>query len=258
MPGTTREGVTLYYKTVGAGETVAFVGEAGYGAWQWAWQYDRVAGPFEALVWDLRGTGRSDTPSGPYEVDAMADDLEAVLAAAGARRAHLVGAGLGGMVALRHARRHDRTATLSLFGTAAAGEQVEEHALRDLHAPANDPDALRESLRGAFSMEFLAETELIEQICEWRAEEDASREAFEAQVAAALAFETGPLYEMALPALVCHGLDDPVVPVDAGRRLGAELPRGTFEAVEGRHLCFVEHSRAVTDRLLEFLDEHSR
>jgi len=258
VPTTTHEGVTLYYDRAGRGETVAFVGEAGYGAWQWGWQYDRVAGPFEALVWDLRGTGRSDAPPGPYEVDTLADDLEAVLAAAGARRAHLVGAGLGGMVALRHARRHDRTATLSLFGTAPADERVTEHALRDLHAPADDPEALRESLRGAFSADFLAETKLIEQICEWRAEEDAGREAFEAQVGAALAFEAGPLHEVDLPVLVCHGLDDPVVPVDVGRELARELPRGAFEAVEGRHLCFVEHSRAVTDRLLEFLDGHTR
>lgn len=258
MPRTTREGVTLYYETAGAGETVAFVGEAGYGAWQWGWQYDRVAGPFEALVWGLRGTGRSDAPSGPYAVDTLVDDLEAVLAAADARRVHLVGAGLGGMIALRHARRYGRTATLSLFGTAPEGQQIEERALRDLHAPADDTEALRASLRGAFSPAFLEETALVERICGWRAEEDADRAAFEAQVAAALAFEAGPRYEVALPTLVYHGLDDPVVPVDVGQELAEELPRGTFEAVEGRHLCFAEHSRAVNDRLLDFLDEHSR
>jgi 3-oxoadipate enol-lactonase len=257
VPTTTRKGTTLHFDRAGAGETVAFVGEAGYGAWQWGWQYDRVAGPFEALVWDLRGTGRSD-PSGVYDVDAMADDLEAVLAAVDARRAHLVGAGLGGMVALRHARRHDRTATLSLFCTASDGGRVDAETLRGLHAPAEDTDALRESLSDAFSQPFLAQTALVEQICEWRAADDADREAFEEQVAAALAFEAGPLYEVDLPALVCHGLADPVVPAEAGRDLARALPRGSFEAVEGRHLCFAEHSRAVNDRLLDFLGEHSR
>ncbi len=258
MPTTTRDGVTLYYETAGTGETVAFVGEAGYGAWQWGWQYDGVAGPFEALVWDLRGTGRSDPPSGGYDVDAMADDLEAVLAAADARRAHVVGAGLGGMVALRHARRHDRVATISLLGTAQTGERVDAEALRALHAPPDDPVALRASLSGAFSPAFRDESSLVEQVCRWRAEDDADEDAFETQVAAALGFEAGPLYELSLPALVCHGLDDPVVSVDAGRHLADELPRGSFEAVEGRHLHFAEHSRAVTDRLFGFLDEHSR
>jgi pimeloyl-ACP methyl ester carboxylesterase len=257
VPETVHGGVTLHYDSAGAGETVAFVGAAGYGAWQWSWQYDHVAGPFEALVWDPRGTGRSDAPPGPYDVDTMADDLEAVLAATGTRRTHVVGAGLGGMVALRYASRHDRARTLSLLGTAPTGQHVDEGALRDLHAPADDPQALAESLSGALSPAFLDRTGLTGQLCEWRAEEDAGREAFEAQVAAALGFDAGPLHEVDLPALVCHGLDDPVVPASVGRDLAEDLPRGTFEATEGRHLCFAEHSRAVSDRLLGFLEEHT-
>jgi 3-oxoadipate enol-lactonase len=257
VPTTTSE-VTLYYETAGEGETVAFVGEAGYGAWQWGWQYPEVAGPFEAVAHDIRGTGRSDAPPGPYSVDALAADLDTVLAAVGARRVHLVGVGLGGMVALRHAREYGRAATLSLFGTAPNGETVDETALRALHAPSEDRDALRESLTGAFSEDFLERSETVEQICEWRAEEDADGEAFDAQVTAALSFDAGPLYELDLPALVCHGVKDTVVSVETGRALARELPHGTFEAVEGRHLCFIEHSRAVTDRLVTFLDEHSR
>jgi pimeloyl-ACP methyl ester carboxylesterase len=260
VPTTTREGTPLYYETAGSNSgdgTVAFVGEAGYGVWQWGWQYDRVAGPFEALAWDLRGTGRSGSPPESYNVDAMADDLEAVLGAVEARRAHLVGAGLGGMVALRHARRHDRAASLALFNTARAGARVDERALGSLYAPVDDPDALRDSLSGAFSPAFLDQAGLVRQLCEWRADDDADRAAFERQQHATLAFEAGPLYELTLPALVCHGLSDPVVPADAGRELAEALPNGSFEAVAGRHLCFAEHSRAVNDRLLAFLDEHS-
>jgi pimeloyl-ACP methyl ester carboxylesterase len=246
--------VSLYYEQAGSGETVAFVGEAGYGAWQWGWQHDAVAGPFEALVWDLRGTGRSDAPADSYDIDTLAADLEAVLSDSEARRAHLVGAGLGGMVALRHAREYDRTATLSLFGT-APGAAIDEDAFRALHA--EDEERLRESLAGAFSESF-RDREIIEQICKWRAQEDASAAAFDAQSTAALEFEPGPLYEQQLPTVVYQGLDDPVVPVAAGRQLAADLPRGTFEAVEGRHLCFIEHARAVNDRLVTFLDEHAR
>jgi len=250
----TRDGVSLYYEQAGSGETVAFVGEAGYGAWQWGWQHDAVAGPFEALVWDLRGTGRSDAPPSPYDVDTLAADLEAVLSDSGARRAHLVGAGLGGMVALRHARKYDRTATLSLCGV-APGETIDEAAFRALHA--EHSPAIRASLAGAFSASF-CDRSIVEQICEWRAQEDASAAAFEAQAAAALEFEPGPLYEQQLPTVVYHGVDDPVVPVPAGRHLAADLPRGTFEPVEGRHLCFIEHARAVNDHLVTFLDEHTR
>jgi len=256
MPTVTREGVDIHYETAGSGGTVAFVNDVGYGAWLWGWQQPAVAGERETLVWDLRGTGRSDTPPGPYDVDTLAADFEAVLADAGVRRAHVVGAGLGGMVALRHARRSDRPRTLTLFGTAPSGDAVDESALWDLHPATDDRDRLHASFGGAFTPAFRdARPDVIEQVCEWRAEGDAGEAGVAAQVHTAMSFEAGPLYEVTLPALVCHGLDDPVVPAHAGRRLAGDFPRGTFEPVEGRHLCFVEHARAVTDRLLAFLDD---
>jgi pimeloyl-ACP methyl ester carboxylesterase len=256
---TTDDGVTLYYETEGSGETVVFVDEAGYGAWQWGWQHRTITGPFETLVWDLRGTGRSDSPDGLYDVDRLARDLEAVIAATSARRVHLVGAGLGGMVALRYASEFNQAATLALFGTAPSDEAVDREALRALQPERDEPAQLRESLTGAFTDAFLREqSELVEQICEWRRAEDAAPDDFESQVAATCSFEAGPLYELTLPALVCHGVDDPVVELAAGRELAGDLPRGTFEAVEGRHLCFIEHARAVTDRLFAFLEDHAR
>lgn len=253
----TPDGQTLYYETAGTGETVALVGDAGFGAWQWAWQFDRLAGPYKALVWDMRGTGRSDAPPGPYTVDTLADDLEAVLDAIEGRRIHLVGAGLGGMVALRYARRAGNVASLALFGTAPDGSRLDKSALRDLYAPTDDAQALRDSLTGAFSADFLADEERVSRICDWRAAEDAPPAAVDAQVAAMTGFEAGPLHELTVPALVCQGSADPVVPVAVGQGLASDLPRGTFEPVAGKRLCFIEHSRAVTDRLFTFLDDHA-
>jgi 3-oxoadipate enol-lactonase len=257
MPTVTRDGVTLHYDTEGDGETVAFVPDAGYGAWQWGWQHGRVAGPREALVWDLPGTGQSSPSSGSVTVDSLAADFEAVLGDAGIRRAHVVGAGLGGMVALRHAREYDRARTLALFGTPASGEAVDGRALRELHPDTSDDTRFRESLDGALSSGFRdARPDLIDQICAWRREEDATGDPLATQLQAMLSFEAGPLYELTMPAVVFHGLDDPVVPARAGEALAGELPRGSYEPVEGGHLCFVEHARAVTDRLVAHLDEH--
>jgi 3-oxoadipate enol-lactonase len=268
MPTATNDGVDLYYETAGddaADETVVFVNTAGYGAWLWSWQYRRVAGPRTVLVYDHRGTGRSDAPPGPYDVDTLVADLAAVLSAHGARRVDLVGVGLGGAIALRYAREHGRARTLTLFGTAPSGEAIDGAALAALFTPVDtnedadaDDRACHESLSGALSPSFReASPETVERICAWRRDEDADRAAFEAQAAAWRAFESEPLYELTLPALVFHGVDDPVVPSAAGETLAEELPRGTFVPVEGRHLGFIEQSRAVTDRLLDFLDERA-
>jgi pimeloyl-ACP methyl ester carboxylesterase len=256
MPTANNDGTALYYETDGEGETVAFVGDAGYGAWLWGWTAPAVTGPFEALVWDLRGTGRSDAPVGPYDAATLAADLEAVLSDAGVRTAHLVGAGLGGLVALEYARRYSRAETLTLAGTAASGDEFADPEV--LFADPADPTALRQSLRAGFTTDFReAQPEVIDGIAEWRRDDDAGPDAWRAQAAAVESYDADPLYEITLPTLVLAGEDDPVVSLSAAERLAADLPKGEFEAFPGRHLFFVERSRPVNDRLQGFLLDHA-
>ncbi|MDG5778241.1 alpha/beta hydrolase [Haloarculaceae archaeon H-GB2-1] len=258
MPTATNRGVDLYYDVAGDGETVAFVNDVGYGAWLWGWQHAALAGPHETLTWDLRGTGRSDAPAGPYDVRTLAADLEAVLKDHAVRDVHLVGAGLGGMVALEYGRRYGRAETLTLFGTAASGVDVADDALDSLFAPRDDPDGLRSSLENAFAADVEAHPEVVEDVVSWRADEDADSNGWESQAAAMRGFDASDwLYEVTQPAQVFHGVDDAVVPASAGERLAEDLPRGEYRAVEGGHLCFIEEAAAVNDALVGFLDEQT-
>jgi len=241
------DGTTLRYAAVGPadGKTVALVGEAGFGPWQWGWQHGPL-GPFRTLAVDLRGTG-PEAPPGPYGVETLAADLEAVLSDAGVRRVHLCGFGLGGMVCLRYAREYGRARSLALFGTAASGEAVDREPFEALFEA---PDALSGGFTPAFRE---ARSDLVERVVGWRREEDPPADVREAQLAAALSFDAGPLYELAVPALVLHGADDRVVPATAGEELAEGLPDCVFEPVEGRRLAHVEQSVAVNDRLDGFL-----
>ncbi|RXK46383.1 alpha/beta fold hydrolase [Halorientalis pallida] len=258
MPTATNGDEDLYYETAGAGPTVAFVEPAGYGAWCWSWLVDALAGPVETLVWDLRGTGRSDAPPGPYDVATLAADLEAVLADHGTRTVHLVGAGLGGMVALQHAREYGRATTLALLGTTADGSRVDADALRDLQAPRDDRDALRASLTEAFSPGVVeAHPEAVDRIAGWRADDDAGPDGWDAQIGAMLDFEMPDLYTVTTPSLVVHGRADAVVPVEAGRDLAEDLPKGTFEGIDAGHLVAAEEPTLLEDALAGQLNEHA-
>lgn len=254
MPTAYNGDVSLYYETDGSGETVAFLGEIGYGAWQWGWQHAALTGPYETLVTDLRGAGRSDAPPGPYAIDDLVADVQAVLKDHGARSVHLVGAGLGGMVALELARISSRPRSLTLIGTAAHGDGL---SLDPLFGAPDDPDALERSLEAVFSREFIAQHgDVLDQIVEWRTREDATREAWEAQHAAVQHFDVRTsLYEVSIPALVMHGTEDGVWPLERGRSLADGLPNGEFVPMEGAgHLCHIEHSKVVNDEILGFLE----
>ena len=249
MPTATNDGVSLHYETAGDGETVAFITDVGLGAWSWGWQHAALTGPCETLVWDLRGTGRSDCPAGPYDVATLVDDLEAVLSDAAVADVHLVGAGLGGMIALAYAHRFSRAATLTLIGTAASGEAVTD-ALASLRAsPEGSDGELRDSLDAAFAADLADHPEIADDIVGWRRADDASLAGWDAQAAAMRGFDAPQLYEVTTPTLVLHGTADAVVSVAAGESLAEDLPRGEFRGVEAGHCCYVEDSGAVTDAI---------
>jgi pimeloyl-ACP methyl ester carboxylesterase len=254
MPFATNGDVSLYYEPTGSGaDSVVFVGDVGFGSWQWGWQHRAVAGPFASVVFDHRGVGRSDAPAGPYSVTDLADDLSAVLADSGVERAHLVGAGLGGVVALELGHGSGRVRSLTLVGSGLDGDPL------DAFAPSDDEAALRASTDRLLSDAFRAEQpDVVDQIVAWRAREDAPERVWRAQAAALEAYDPPPLYEVTVPTLVVHGEADGQWPVAGARALADDLPRGECVTYEGAgHLVGVERSRLVNDRLVGHLESHT-
>jgi len=256
VPTAHNDGVALGYEVAGRGPTVAFCGEAGLGPWQHGWQYAAIAGPSEAVVPETRGIGASDAPPGPYAVADLAADLSAVLSAHGARRVHLVGYGLGGMVALSLALSSDRPASLAVVGTPPAGDAFDPGPL---WAPPDDRAAVAASTERLLSAGFVDRRPgVVDRITDWRTDEDAARPVWEAHRAAAAGFDLADRpYELTTPTLVIQGTDDRVCPPAAGRSLAAGLPRGELFEVEAGHLAGVETARPVNDELVGWLDEHA-
>ncbi|RLM70382.1 alpha/beta fold hydrolase [Halorubrum sp. Atlit-26R] len=262
MPYATNAGTEIRYEVDApdAGpddEAVVFCGDVGLGAWQFGWQHAALAGPHTVITPETRGVGRSDAPPGPYTVADLAADVDTVCAAEGIRNAHLVGYGLGGMVALTAALTSSRPASLVLIGTPPAGDAYNPAGV---WADPSDPAAVEGSLNGLLSTDFReAHPDALSRIAEWRLAEDADREAYETHRAAVAGFDLADsLFEVTTPALVVHGNDDTACPVTAGETLAEGLPRGEFHSVEGaRHLVGVEASAAVNDLLVGWLAEHA-
>lgn len=261
MPWATNDDVELYYERHGTGPPVVFVPTLGFGPWQWAWQYPAVVGPYAAIVYHGRRTGRSDAPPGPDRIKDLVADLEAVLAAAEVSRAHAVGLGLGGTVALEYAHHHDRLRSLVLAGTPTGGADTPSGDVwRQLAAAREDRAGLERTTRQALSGAFCRDhPEAIAEIVEWRAAEDATLADWKATAAAVDAYEREwPLYTMTLPTLVLHGGADTIVPPANAGRLASGLPRASVHRfVDAGHLVTAERSRPLNDRLIGFLDEHA-
>lgn len=89
----------LYYETAGSGTPVVFVHAFALDTRMWDDQFEALAREFRVVRYDARGFGRSSVPLAgrPY---AHGDDLAALLTKLDAHRPHLVGASMGGRIAL--------------------------------------------------------------------------------------------------------------------------------------------------------------
>jgi pimeloyl-ACP methyl ester carboxylesterase len=91
--------IELYYEIHGSGDPMVLI--MGYGAHSGGWLAirDKLAKELRLIIFDNRGTGRSQKPDIPYTPQMMAEDVIGLLDTNGIERAHVFGVSMGGMIA---------------------------------------------------------------------------------------------------------------------------------------------------------------
>lgn len=123
MPFAISRGARLYWRQDGAADKPALVLLTSIGTDLSL--YDPVVPlltpDFRVIRLDTRGHGASDSPAGDYSLDLLADDVLAVMDAAGVDKASLCGTSLGGMIAMTLAAKvPERVEALVLACTSPA------------------------------------------------------------------------------------------------------------------------------------------
>ena len=234
-------------------------------AYLWRHNIAAFAGAgFRVHAPDLPGHGLSDAPlaKGSYTLEALTDDLSALLDALRVERAAVVAQSMGGRIALELARRH-RVSRLALFGPVGFGEVSQAREI----AP------FLPKIPGALAT-WLVPREIVEIVQRrvygkigWFTERDVDEywapTQFRAVVQATLqmlrefdweVLTAGAVAQIAVPALVVFGtLDGTVRPTHAAE-LVAAMPNGRLEWIEGGgHVVMEEVPDRVNAMLLAFL-----
>lgn len=254
MPSVDVNGITIEYERSGAGEPLLLV--MGLGAQLTAWPAEMVellerAG-FDVIRFDNRDIGlssacdweppspvraflgrllRRPAPTG-YVVDDMADDAAGLLDALGIERAHVVGASMGGMIAQGLAIRHPQrvaslTSIMSNPGDGSGGATARvllAFARRDEPTPENAVDQAVATF-GLISGPHFREHEY-RPLAEAAVARSFRPQGVARQTAAIMASadRTEGLSRLAIPALVVHGLIDPLVKPSGGIATAQAIP----------------------------------
>lgn len=106
MPTVHANGIDIYYEVQGEGEPLVLIPYLAADQACYAFQVAEYAKHFSCITVDLRGAGLSGKPEGSYSTGLFANDVAALMRAAGVGRAHVAGLSLGAATGMQLAARH--------------------------------------------------------------------------------------------------------------------------------------------------------
>ncbi len=264
MPLAFVNGVELHYRETGDGPPLVWVMGTGMNGDAWhRYQVPEFSSSYRCITFDLRGSGRSECPDGPYSAALLAEDLVGLLDHLGVDDANFVGFSLGAAtlqeLALSHPQRTRSVVLMSTWSSTAREHHVRRHYESRIYALRHaDMEVFKK-----FAFWMWAPSTLDE-----RYEDLVELEAFLGTVsgardvsgyighfAADLAHETlDRLPRIACPVLVVHGDEDLITRPAYNQRVAAAIPGARLvEVPRAGHLAYLEQPEAMNAAIRTFL-----
>jgi non-heme chloroperoxidase len=236
---TTHDGTELYYKDWGSGQPIVF--SHGWPLSSDSWESQMlflVSKGFRCIAHDRRGHGRSSQPGSGNDMDTYADDLAELMESLDVKNAMLLGFSTGGGEVARYIGRH---------GTGRVAKVVLISAVPPLmlKTEANPAGSPIEAFDGLRALSMADRSQLYKDLASgpffgfnrpnakpsqgmidsfWlQGMQSGHINAYECIKAFSETDFTADLAKFDIPALVVHGDDDQIVPIDAAGRASAQL-----------------------------------
>lgn len=264
MPYAVINKIRMHYEVTGQGPPVILISGLSAPSIGWTLQVKALVPHFQVVTFDNRGVGATDLPPEPvYTTAQMADDAAALLRHLKIPRAHVMGASMGGTIAMELALRHPRLVrSLVLACTWVEADARFLHTIEAWIALAYRVP-VEERYRHVvypwlFTPEFFANKENVETAFQ-RAmayPHQTKAEAIERQgrgIAAWNGTRVKKLGSIRVPALVLVGKDDLLTPPHFSRLVAKKLRRARLAVLPGAHGFFLEHADLVNRAVVRFL-----
>jgi pimeloyl-ACP methyl ester carboxylesterase/molybdopterin/thiamine biosynthesis adenylyltransferase len=254
-------GVELFHREEGEGETLVLVSPLGADSSFWARQLDCLSASYRVVTFDPRGTGVSSPTGGSCSVEVLAEDLICLIEHLQVKPVHLVAVAMGGLVAARvAAERPDLVSSLVLTSCYPSTDEVISRTTagwRDLSLSDGMEDVYEACLPWVFTEGYVRDN---------RAQMDRLKtyfrltvqdpESFRQHSVAGVTYDARPdLRRVRCPVLVLHGLRDRLVSLNRADELVEALPDARLKVLEGApHFLSWEDSDRFNREVMAFLD----
>jgi pimeloyl-ACP methyl ester carboxylesterase len=262
------DGVKLHYELHGnGGDPLLMV--MGLGGSSAGWHPELVkelSRSFRTVIYDNRGTGRSDKPDKPYSLEIFAADAMAIADAAGFDRLHVFGVSMGGMIAQEIALRYgSRLQTLTLGCTTFGGKNAvppPPESVKLLTAPRNglsDADIIRRGWSLGYTPEFIQNhRDELEATIPRLLEHATPAFVFQRHLEATYGLKTyDRLPEIRTPTLVVTGAKDVLIPARNSEILAERIPGAKLHIIPNAAHAFFNQARGeFLEVFVPFVNSH--
>jgi pimeloyl-ACP methyl ester carboxylesterase len=267
MPTVKVGDINIYYEIHGDGEPLLMI--QGYGQYSahWTTLIPPFSKEYRVIIFDNRGTGRSDKPETPYTMKMMAADARGLLDAIGVDRANIFGVSMGGMIAQEFALNYpDKVINLVLGCTQCGGKQSvlpSQEALAVLFGPemAKLPveKRARETATWLWTKEFIEKhPEAVDIYVAITAKYPTPPHGWASQARAIAGHDTYErLPQMKVPTLAIAGDADRIIPTGNSKILVSRILGAELVIVKNAGHGFTEAPEA-TRAMLDFLKRHPK
>ena len=262
---TSADGTKIAWASVGDGLPVlkapSYLGHLEY-EWStpiWGPFLTEFASSSRLVRFDQRGTGLSDWEIDRISPDAMIEDMEAVVAAAGLERFALFGISQGTAFSVRYAALHpDKVSCLVLLGGYLRGRLMRQDPDAETHFEVSttmmrggwgsDNPAYRHFFTSSYIPDAPAETQA--SFDELQRVSGSAQNVVDIWTMNAGLDSTEIAQSLNVPTLVLHMSGDRMVPVDEGRHVARNIPGAEFVELAGENHIAVA-GRPGFDELIE-------
>ena len=258
---------SLWYERRGSGEPLLLITGFGISGAVFEPVLDRYAERFSCIVFDNRGSGRSQAPLRPTSMPELAADAAGLLDELGIASAHVYGVSMGGMIAQEVALRFpERVRGLVLGCTSPGGPRSVRPTVRELRvvaaAAASAPRSPVDGTLAAvlFSERFRRdEPERARFLLEHFRRHLPAAQGVAAQLLASVFHDTvSRLDQVQAPTLVLHGERDVMAPLDNARMLAERIPNAELAIVPGAgHAYALERPDVSFDLFASWYARHA-
>ena len=250
--------IKSHIEIFGDGSPVVFVHGVGSTLSAWSGIVEKLQGDYQCICYDLRGHGKSPTPSLPYELNDLVADLRELFNELDLEGAHIVGHSLGGMIGPGFAYAYpERVTSISMFSTAAGRTNEESQkvlGLADMIETSGVKSTLKLFTDRWFTPEFAAKNpEIVQARMTQLLSTDERVFASVFRIYASTEMKD-ILPNIKAPALVLTGADDGGCNPRINRFMAATLPNAVLEILPNlRHSILLEAPDLVATKLKRFL-----